>query len=55
MNLLTNGSEAVVVKRDRVLLFCAQDAYYVAGADGDFVWSAVLDWYSALLPLVEAD
>ncbi len=55
MNLLTNFSEAVVVERDRVLFFCIQDAQYVAGADIDFIWSAVLDWHCALIPVVEAD
>jgi len=55
VNLLTNGSETVVVKGDRILLLCAQNAQYVAGADVDFMWSAVLDWHSALIPLVKAD
>ncbi len=55
VDLLTNGSEAVVVERDRVLFFCTQDAQYVASADIDFVWSAVLDWHGTLIPVIETD
>jgi hypothetical protein len=55
VNLLTNGSEAVIVEGNWFLFFCTQDAYYIAGADIDLMWSAVLDWHSTLISVVEAD
>ncbi len=55
MNLLTDVSEAVIVEGNWLLFFCTQDAYYVAGADIDHMWIAVLDWHSTLIPVVEAD
>ncbi len=55
VNLLTNGSEAVIVEGNWFLFFCTQDSYYVAGADIDLMWSAVLDRHSTLISVVEAD
>ncbi len=55
VDLLTDGSEAVIIERDRVLFFCTQDAQYVASFDIDFLWSSILDWHGTLISVVEAD